>query len=254
MYSAYKLNKQGDNIQSWCTPFPIWNQFVVPCLFLTVASWPAYRFLRRQVRWSGIPILGMWDLDYKEGWMLKNWCFWTMVTKNTLESPLESKEVKPVNPKKKKKISLNIHWKDWCWNWSSNTVATWCKQPTHWKRLMLEKTEGRKRRGRQRMRWLDGVTNLMSMCLSEFQEMVKDREAWHAAVHGLAKSQTWLSNRTTNNYENIRNYLIYKMENILRSPSPNINICFKNEESSSFKACELLSAPTHPSVHFHYHQ
>ena len=56
MYSAYKLNKQGDNIQSWCTPFPIWNQSVVPCLVLTVASWPAYRFLRRQVRWSGIPI------------------------------------------------------------------------------------------------------------------------------------------------------------------------------------------------------
>ena len=56
MYSAYKLNKQGDNIQPWHTPFPIWNQSVVPCLVLTVASWPAYRFLRRQVRWSDIPI------------------------------------------------------------------------------------------------------------------------------------------------------------------------------------------------------
>ena len=56
MYSAYKLNKQGDNIQPWCTPFPIWNQSVVPCPVLTVASWPAYRFLKRQVRWSGIPI------------------------------------------------------------------------------------------------------------------------------------------------------------------------------------------------------
>ena len=56
MYSAYKLNKQGDNIQAWCTPFPIWNQSVVPCPVLTVASWPAYRFLKRQVRWSGIPI------------------------------------------------------------------------------------------------------------------------------------------------------------------------------------------------------
>ena len=56
MYSAYKLNKQGDNIQPWHTPFLIWNQSVVPCLVLTVASWPAYRFLRRQVRWSGIPI------------------------------------------------------------------------------------------------------------------------------------------------------------------------------------------------------
>ena len=55
MYSAYKLNKQGDNIQPWCTPFPIWNQSV-PCPVLTVVSWPAYRFLKRQVRWSGIPI------------------------------------------------------------------------------------------------------------------------------------------------------------------------------------------------------
>ena len=56
MYSAYKLNKQGDNIQPWCTPSPFWNQSVVPSPVLTVASWPAYRFLRRQVRWSGIPV------------------------------------------------------------------------------------------------------------------------------------------------------------------------------------------------------
>ena len=55
-YSAQKLNKQGDNIQPWCAPFPVWNQSIVPCPVLTVASWPAYRFLRRQVRWSGIPI------------------------------------------------------------------------------------------------------------------------------------------------------------------------------------------------------
>ena len=56
MYSPYKLNKQGDNIQPWHTPFPIWNQSVVPCPVLTVVSWPAYRFLKRQVRWSGIPV------------------------------------------------------------------------------------------------------------------------------------------------------------------------------------------------------
>ena len=56
MYSTCKLNKQGDNIQPWRTPFPIWNQSVVPCPVLTVASWPAYWFLKRQVRWSGIPI------------------------------------------------------------------------------------------------------------------------------------------------------------------------------------------------------
>ena len=56
MYSTYKLNKQGDHIYPWCTPFPVWNQSIVPCLVLTVASWPTYRFLRRQVRWSDIPI------------------------------------------------------------------------------------------------------------------------------------------------------------------------------------------------------
>ena len=56
MYSAYNLNKQGHNILPWHTPFPIWNQFVVPYLVLTVASWPAYRFIRRQLRLSGIPI------------------------------------------------------------------------------------------------------------------------------------------------------------------------------------------------------
>ena len=56
IYSAYKLNKQGDNIQPWGTPFPTWNQSVVPCPVLTVNSWPAYRFMKRQVRWSGIPI------------------------------------------------------------------------------------------------------------------------------------------------------------------------------------------------------
>ena len=54
MYSAYQLNKQGDNMQPWCTPFLIWNQFVFPCPVLTVTCWPAYRFLKRQVRWSGV--------------------------------------------------------------------------------------------------------------------------------------------------------------------------------------------------------
>ena len=64
MYSAYKLNKQGDNIQPWCTPFPIWNQSVVSCPVLTAASWPAYRFLKRQVRWSGIPSLSEFSTIY----------------------------------------------------------------------------------------------------------------------------------------------------------------------------------------------
>ena len=66
MYSVYKLNKQGDNIQPWCTPFPIWNQSVGPCPVPTVASWPAYRFLKRQVRWSGIPI--SWKIFHSLLW------------------------------------------------------------------------------------------------------------------------------------------------------------------------------------------
>ena len=76
MYSAYKLNKQSDNIQPWHTPFPIWNQSVVPCPVLTVASWPAYRYLRRQVRWSGIPSL------YEE---IKNICIFQIHSISNLE-------------------------------------------------------------------------------------------------------------------------------------------------------------------------
>ena len=68
MYSAYKLNKQDDNIQTWRTPFPIWNPSLFPCPVLTVASWPAYRFLRRQVRWSGIPI--SWTIFHSVLWSI----------------------------------------------------------------------------------------------------------------------------------------------------------------------------------------
>ena len=74
----------------------------------------------------------MWELDHKEGWVPKNWCCWNVVLEKTLESLLDSKELKPVSPKGNQ--PLNIHWKDWCWSWSSNTMAIWCKEPTHWKR------------------------------------------------------------------------------------------------------------------------
>ena len=67
----------------------------------------------------------MWVLDYKESWALENWCFWTVVLEKTLESSLDCKEIQAV---------LNIHWKDWCWSWNSNTLAPWCEELTHLKR------------------------------------------------------------------------------------------------------------------------
>ena len=90
--------------------------------------------------------------------------------------------LKEINPK----YSLE------CWNWSSNALATWCKDPTHWKRLMLGMFEDKKRSGRQRMTWLDSIDS-MDMNLSKLWEMVEVRGAWRSAVHGVAESQTGLS-------------------------------------------------------------
>ena len=79
-----------------------------------------------------------WELDYKESWVLKNWCFWTVVLEKTLESPLDCKEIQPINTKGNQswivKSVLNIHWKDWCWSWNCSTLATWCEELTSWKR------------------------------------------------------------------------------------------------------------------------
>ena len=80
----------------------------------------------------------MWELNYKESWALKNWCFWIVVLEKTLESPLDwsNKEIQgdPTSQSWRKSV-LNIHWKDWCWSWNSNTLATWCEELTHWKGL-----------------------------------------------------------------------------------------------------------------------
>ena len=146
----------------------------------------------------------MWELEYKESWVPKNWCFWIVVLEKTLESPLDCKEIKPVNPKGNQswlsleglmlKLKLQYFGR---LMWKTDLLV---------KTLMLGKTEGRRRRRWQKMSWLDSITNSMDMNLRKCRESVVDREAWHAAVHGVTKIRTWLSYWTETEYIYIYNF------------------------------------------------
>ena len=138
-------------------------------------------------------IVATWELDCEESWALKNWCFWTVVLDKTLESPLDCKEIQPVRPEDHPGCSLEGLMLKLKLQYFGHLMQ---RADSFAKILKLGKIEGRRRRGRQRMKWLDGITDTMDIGLGGLQELVMDRATWRAEFHGVAKSQTRLSDWT----------------------------------------------------------